>query len=626
MENRNIWEYDYSDLDYHSFKDFDSFKEYVASHLEVFYDPELYILNTKDERTLNNYDHIVNSHGISFNYTSKECPFCVCNSRFGKNEIIVDPTYYEENKELIDQVIKDGFIEYNINQNPKTLYENIYVPDFIFSKEEFMDFMKSNPNLTYMINSSVKGNDHLFDEEFLNFLKENKISTYYDKERVYEEIIIGNSKREIINATKNSSSYTAKIDQTFEPEELKKALELIPKQVDLRFNYADSLLSEEDYYKRVKEALEMLDLDYTPKVHFITDNLSAFVNSGLVDLRDKYNFSVALYNAGSVKDMDRLLYVNNKLEDLVAPYKEQNLSPYERYLAAYNITKQYKQYKNCPTSLQESRDLDKIIDNEYLVCAGFSRILNDLCQRLDIPIAPYSTDVEAPKGFNEELGDYEVFHDGHARNVVYLNDPKYGINGIYIADSTWDNNLINDSYLYPNMTLDESTSHKVLTVLTATDILIDFKDEEDFKEKANYFLSRYYNKGFNLSQGMNIHNTSLNNNTYNLICSIVNMIDKEGYKSFREENDQYANEDMSKVLVNYYDRYKDVFNKPISFDTTLKAAEVVKRVDGLNDEQIEEWKVNTTNYREALKENQFPAEMWEITTQTLDNSKEGHTK
>ena len=63
-----------------------------------------------------------------------------------------------------------------------------------------------------------------------------------------------------------------------------------------------------------------------------------------------------------------------------------------------------------------------------------------------------------------------------------------------------------------------------------------------------------------------------------------------------------------------------------SFDTTLKAAEVVKRVDGLNDEQIEEWKVNTTNYREALKENQFPAEMWEITTQTLDNSKEGHTK
>ena len=625
MEYRNVWDSDNLVKGYSSFQDFDSFKEYVTNHLEVFHDPDLLICNAKNEDALNNYDYIYYNQGFLFNYTSKEHPIFVFNTRFGKNEIIIDPSYYEDNKKLIDKLIKECFIEYNINQKPKKPFDNIYIPDYMFSKEELMELMSTYPNLTYKITKTVKGNDNLFDEEFLKFLEDNKISTYYDNKLIYEEIIIGSNKKDIINSI-TRGTLPARIDQTFEPEQLKRVFEIAPDNVNIMFRQNDNLISVEDYYKNIKDALDMLELDYIPKVSIDVDNLSKFVESGILDLRDKFNFSVSLSNGSSVNDMDRLLYVNNKLEELVAPYKEQNLSPYERYLAAYNKAKLYKPYKQCPTSFVESRDLDKIVDNEYLVCTGFSRLLKDFSQRLDVPIATYGTKVEAPKGFNEELGDYEVIHDGHARNVVYLNDPKYNINGIYLADSTWDNKYENDSYLYPNMTIDESTSHKVLTLLTPTDVLIDFKNDEDFKEKASYFLSRLSKNMLDISEGMNIPVTTSNNKAYTLICNIANMIDKEGYKSFREENDQYANEDMSKVLVNYYDRYKDVFNKPISFDTTLKAAEVVKRVDGLNDEQIEEWKVNTTNYREALKENQFPAEMWEITTQTLDNSKEGHTK
>lgn len=45
----------------------------------------------------------------------------------------------------------------------------------------------------------------------------------------------------------------------------------------------------------------------------------------------------------------------------------------------------------------------------------------------------------------------------HARNFVHIIDEKYGINGFYIADPTWDNDMEKDLYNYLAITNDESS-------------------------------------------------------------------------------------------------------------------------------------------------------------------------
>ncbi len=65
---------------------------------------------------------------------------------------------------------------------------------------------------------------------------------------------------------------------------------------------------------------------------------------------------------------------------------------------------------------------------DKIVCVGFARILKELCTRLDIPCAVQYVEIRH--------GDGTIGY--HANNSVWINDPKYGICGIYYADSCWD--------------------------------------------------------------------------------------------------------------------------------------------------------------------------------------------
>ena len=43
-------------------------------------------------------------------------------------------------------------------------------------------------------------------------------------------------------------------------------------------------------------------------------------------------------------------------------------------------------------------------------------------------------------------------YGGHDRVLVYIKDEKYGIDGMYFSDPTWDNELIDNSYAHCLMT------------------------------------------------------------------------------------------------------------------------------------------------------------------------------
>ena len=139
-------------------------------------------------------------------------------------------------------------------------------------------------------------------------------------------------------------------------------------------------------------------------------------------------------------DFNEYVRKEKVLLDMVAPARD--LSPLEQYLYAYNITKNFKEYNPSEESWNASRSLYDILDNEYIVCAGYTRLLEDLLDKLGIK----------SRQFGVKVYDEDANIDGnHSLIQVKLKDEKYGINGIYFGDPTNDSDMIYDYYNYALM-------------------------------------------------------------------------------------------------------------------------------------------------------------------------------
>ena len=158
---------------------------------------------------------------------------------------------------------------------------------------------------------------------------------------------------------------------------------------------------------------------------------------------------------GSEKDITRfrvddLINLENIMDLMVKDIKESNMSPYEKYIAVYNIVRSFKKYEFYQYSEKEdkkisdqSRNTYLILVNDWMVCVGFARLLVELLKRVGIYAKEWR--VQAT--------------EGHARNYVNIVDEKYGIDGFYMCDPTWDGTqyeIISNMGSHMNMTTKES--------------------------------------------------------------------------------------------------------------------------------------------------------------------------
>ena len=104
-----------------------------------------------------------------------------------------------------------------------------------------------------------------------------------------------------------------------------------------------------------------------------------------------------------------------------------NLSQAEILMYAYDIMKTFR-YKENKENKDESRYLHNIVMTDYIVCVGYAKFMEQILKENGVRV------IET--GVTCDLGNGE--YGGHARNLVYLDDDKYDIHGIYAIDATWD--------------------------------------------------------------------------------------------------------------------------------------------------------------------------------------------
>ena len=114
------------------------------------------------------------------------------------------------------------------------------------------------------------------------------------------------------------------------------------------------------------------------------------------------------------------------IDNMVQEIERFNFSPLEKIMYAYDLVrnKVYTEVSGDEDKLN-SRTLSSVLLGDKIVCVGYARIFKTLLEKLGI----HSREVHL--NYPDRIG-------GHARNEIYIKDEKYGVDGVYYFDPTWD--------------------------------------------------------------------------------------------------------------------------------------------------------------------------------------------
>lgn len=207
----------------------------------------------------------------------------------------------------------------------------------------------------------------------------------------------------------------------------------------LSFRYFQNYLEFSKQYSQFKnyplyitlEHVEDLDFSYLPAndIYFNLSNLPfKELKFLLVFLKNKSNcFFLTKYDTYKYASKEELIN-SLKILDEMAKYFI-GMSPSEICFCLYDLirTRKYIKYEdnNCYEDNGYSRDICQILNHKYMVCLGFANLYACLLEILNIK----SEIIYWVKTLNDVR---------HVSNLVYLNDEKYNIHGLYIFDLTYD--------------------------------------------------------------------------------------------------------------------------------------------------------------------------------------------
>ena len=221
------------------------------------------------------------------------------------------------------------------------------------------------------------------------------------------------------------------------------------------------------------------------------------------DFKKIMNQGEKIYIINSM-NLDKYIFLISYLKLMVKDIVASNLSPYEKYLGVYEIVTHFKEYLENNYNIGDARNLEYALFNNFMVCEGFSNLLVALLEQ--IGIFAFNIDVELHKEkeivtlaeqaqLNRRLIAIKLGNVAyHSRVLVRLVDSKYNIDGLFIADPTWDNSLEHHYFNHSLMTPYETSLEHACFYETDISIL-NVSSSKEFMEKirklpnaVNYFL------------------------------------------------------------------------------------------------------------------------------------------
>ena len=476
-------------------------------------------------------------------------------------DIIMSSSFYNSNKTSIIT----AFTKYLNEKNPETIYVN----NLTFN-EEIFNIIINNPHIkTIYFNNinltaeQIKRLQKNFKDAYL-FNKDNgrnKVSSryafgYYTKEDLEKSHDISIKYNDIL--TGNYENLCFLPDNAF---------------IKISLPYT---ISEEEKFTNIRKFLDNLDLlnERLNKKLFIKFDVKKRSIFKKVFKKSYQNLNLVICNDSHDYSYFEYMEEEKKLEELVEGVKNANLSPLEKYFAVYNIVKNFKPYKENENDKDAPRRIRYILNNEYMVCVGYAELLTNLLDKvgIDANTIGVGVDTSYDKGFT--LEEKVVEHAGHRRVIVNIDDDKYNVHGIYMADPTWDNDLDENYLNHSLMTFDKMQVSKRMFWLSTCNVILDIHNFDEFNQQVNFLLKRELkrelkNNSFNSSFEKNLLN-AYRYVTLSILTSLE--CDPEMNKFLITFKECKEEKDFINLLTNLGNYLLKRTNKPIDDKTILSAA------------------------------------------------------
>ena len=545
--------------------------------------------------------HEFEGRNIKFVYSDFENPLVLEKCLFSERCCLhIYPEYYFKHKSEIDNLI--SYIARNIPSKEFTIYDSIFV------NKNLINSLCDNENLENVDLGAYRDKGYVLTNDDYKKFKSSKIKKVCSKsvdeslKDNFDSLIDYNARKKLI------SYYT--YEELVRPNNSLIISEPLKSQELDNFKYLDEsvkLILNEDAFSSLNDVKNKLnELGKNNRI-LLKSNDKLKLNEFIFNVNIKYDnlfvqpelYEVPFY---SYLRMEKILY------QMIEPAKDFSL--FEKFIYVYNLTKRYKKYKENEDNRTASRNLYDLLENEYMVCVGFSNMLGDLCEKLDIETMDLSATVDVSYDGKEESDlskSISIEKDYHARRYVHLKDDKYGIDGYYVSDPTWDNSIENDYYNYMLMTDEEATEAKRYLIINVEklDELFNVNSVEEFYNKLNFILNRLVKKN-NSSESV-----ILNYLIYDLIKKFE-ILDKDFVNELRKKypiinEPKYSwDGDLTDLLSEVAYHIVSKVNKKIPGETLMKGVHSVYKLTNLFGEKTEDEFYKTLKENKTRQEKAFP--------------------
>lgn len=172
-------------------------------------------------------------------------------------------------------------------------------------------------------------------------------------------------------------------------------------------------------------ALDGQDAHYSPaewnNIKGIRDQLQA---KGIEFGFEDYN------QIWSVEEVEN---ANAQIDKSADDLRGKQYSPLEKLMAAYiDVTRHNYKFEDVTEHFSQSRSIYGVLNSDKIVCVGFAALLKSIIERDgEKNIQIYENNVACSRD-NKSISGY------HRNLIIYIKDPKYGLDGYYYVDPTWD--------------------------------------------------------------------------------------------------------------------------------------------------------------------------------------------
>lgn len=235
-----------------------------------------------------------------------------------------------------------------------------------------------------------------------------------------------------------------------------------------------------------------------------------------------------------------------------------DLSPIEKIMYTYDIVRSriYKD-EDKDDRFTESRDLKAILNSDKIVCTGYANLFSALLNYMGIKCK--SVGITSKKTGN-----------GHERNLIYVKDAKYDIDGVYYFDTTWDSKKSDTDTNYINSYVYFAKTRKQIMQLENNNYRYDF--EPDYSDN----MVEHFSKELDEVDCISFAKGSLK--SINYMARVVygeSLIKLENLISYSDSYKKYDKEEILEKIKNIQEKY----DKPISAETFIEIFNNVRKLE-----------------------------------------------